>query len=278
MKQARVVKPRPPTQTSIPALLSTFQNEWDALILEAYQLKQQLAETRQELSTALYCNDSAYRVIARLQKERDEAREALSQVTVTANTNGVHGTNGEAMQVDGQPLPAEVVAKVEETHERLSKTRRKRPVPDEWATADDIQTYDVKTTVDSQFTGSKSLSSDETGEFFLCGDSDGTMGIYDLQQGAFTTRSNLGAGAVIGGSWCNDRQAVSTSSGAVVVAQEGAVQAKFKQHAGPANAVAGHPCGDILASVGSDKSYILYDLSTMKVLTQIYGDSGKIVT
>ncbi|CAK3863053.1 cell cycle control [Lecanosticta acicola] len=269
LKQSRVVKPRPPTLTSIPALLSTFQNEWDALILETFQLKQQLSETRQELSTALYYNDSAQRVIARLQKERDEARDALSRVSVTGGTNGV---NGDAMQVDGQPLSEEVVAKITETQERLSATRRKRPVPEDWATADELQTFDVKASVDTQFSGAKSLASDSTGDFFLCGDSDGTMGIFDLQQGAFTTRSNLGAGAILGGAWCNDKQAVSTSSGVVAVSQEGAVQAKFQQHAGAATAVACHPSGQVLVSVGYDKSYIVYDLSNMKVATQVFTD------
>jgi len=112
LKQARVVRPRPPTLTSIPALLSTFQNEWDALILETYQLKQQLAETRQELSTALYYSDSAEKVIARLQKERDEARDALAKISVTSTSNGA---NGDAMQVDGQGLPEAIVAKIEQT-------------------------------------------------------------------------------------------------------------------------------------------------------------------
>lgn len=112
LKQARVVRPRPPTLTSIPALLSTFQNEWDALILETYQLKQQLAETRQELSTALYYSDSAEKVIARLQKERDEARDALAKISVTSTSNGA---NGDAMQVDGQGLPDAIVAKIEQT-------------------------------------------------------------------------------------------------------------------------------------------------------------------
>lgn len=112
LKQARVVRPRPPTLTSIPALLSTFQNEWDALILESYQLKQQLAETRQELSTALYYSDSAEKVIARLQKERDEARDALAKISVTSASNGA---SGDAMQVDGQGLPDAVVAKIEQT-------------------------------------------------------------------------------------------------------------------------------------------------------------------
>ena len=112
LKQARVVRPRPPTLTSIPALLSTFQNEWDALILETYQLKQQLAETRQELSTALYYSDSAEKVIARLQKERDEARDALAKISVTSTSNGA---NGDAMQVDGQGLPEAIIAKIEQT-------------------------------------------------------------------------------------------------------------------------------------------------------------------
>lgn len=272
LKQARVVKPRPPTLTSIPALLSTFQNEWDALILETYQLKQQLAETRQELSTALYYNDSAQRVIARLQQERDQARDALSRVSVTG---GANGTNGDAMQVDGQGLSEHAIAKITETQERLSSTRRKRPVPADWATSDDILAYDVKTTVDTQFTGAKTLAADQTGDFFLCGDSDGTMGVFDAKQAAFTTRSNLGAGAILGGVWANDKQVVSTSSGVVVVAQEGAVQGKFQKHAGAATAVATHPSDEIVVSVGYDKSYILYDISNMEVLTQVYCDVGK---
>ncbi|KAF2773015.1 WD40 repeat-like protein [Teratosphaeria nubilosa] len=273
LKQARQVKPRPPTLTSIPALLSTFQNEWDALVLETFQLKQQLAETRQELSTALYYNDSAQRVIARLQKERDEARDALSRVSVTAAPNGVSQSNGDAMQVDGQGLPEHILAKIDETQAKLSATRRKRPVPEDWATGDELISFDVKSTVDSQFTGAKTLAVDSTGDFFLTGDSDGTIGVYDLKQSAFTTRSNIGAGAVLSGAWAHDKAVVATSSGAVVVSHEGSVQAKFHQHAGAATAVAAHPSGEILASVGVDKSYVLYDAAQSKVLTQSFGDA-----
>lgn len=275
LKQPRSVKPRPPTLTSIPALLSTFQNEWDAIILETYQLKQQLAETRQELSSALYYNDSAQRVIARLQKERDEARDALSRVTVSGSNGSNGAANGDAMQVDGQGLSSAVLAKIDETQQRLSATRRKRPVPEGWATGDAIASYEIKSDIDSQFTGAKSLAVDNTGDFFLCGDSDGAVGVYDLKNGAFTTRSNLGAGAILDGAWANDKIAVATSSGSVVVAVEGSAQAKFHQHAGAATAIAVHPCGDIVASVGVDKSYVLYDLHASAVITQIYSDSGR---
>jgi pre-mRNA-processing factor 19 len=115
LKNARSVRPRPPTLTSIPALLSTFQNEWDALALESFTLKQELAKTRQELSTALYDFEGALRVIAKISKERDEARDALSKVSV----QGVGAaSNGDAMQVDSQGLPEAVAARVEATQQK----------------------------------------------------------------------------------------------------------------------------------------------------------------
>ena len=113
LRSARVVRPRPPTLTSIPSLLSVFQNEWDALALESFTLKQQLVQTRQELSTALYQHDAAVRVIARLSQERDEARDALAKITVS----GAVANDGDAMQVIGQALSASLLEKVEATQE-----------------------------------------------------------------------------------------------------------------------------------------------------------------
>lgn len=67
--------PRPPTHTSIPAMLQSLQNEYDAIVLETFVLKQQYNSLRQELSYALYQQDAATRVVARLIRERDQARE-----------------------------------------------------------------------------------------------------------------------------------------------------------------------------------------------------------
>lgn len=116
LKSARVVRPRPPTLTSIPSLLSAFQTEWDALALETYTLRQQLAQTRQELSTALYQHDAAVRVIARISRERDEARDALSRLSV----NGTGAGDGDAMQVDSKGLSEALVAKVGATQEKCA--------------------------------------------------------------------------------------------------------------------------------------------------------------
>jgi pre-mRNA-processing factor 19 len=122
IKTARIVRPRPPTLTSIPALLATFQNEWDALALETFNLKEQLSRTREELATALYQHDAAVRVIARLTKERDEARDALSRVTVT----GGSAANGDSMAVDSRELPESLQELVEEVHQEYVIAPRPR--------------------------------------------------------------------------------------------------------------------------------------------------------
>jgi pre-mRNA-processing factor 19 len=71
----KVVTPRSAAATSIPSVLSLLQNEWDAVMLETFALKQQYLRIRQELSEALYQKDAASRVIARLMKDRDAAKE-----------------------------------------------------------------------------------------------------------------------------------------------------------------------------------------------------------
>ncbi len=95
-------------------MLKAFQDEWDALVLESYNTKELLARTREELATALYQHDAAIRVISRLTKERDQAREALSKITVTAGDV----SNGDAMQVDSEGLPEALAEHVDEIHQK----------------------------------------------------------------------------------------------------------------------------------------------------------------
>ena len=112
-----------------------MQTEWDALMVETFNLKSALEETRRELSQALYQNDAAVRVIARLTMERDQARQMLAQ----------GGGRGDEMEVDNSSAAASegipkadldvMVAKWTE----LSKGRKGRALPEDQAGADDVK-------------------------------------------------------------------------------------------------------------------------------------------
>ncbi|KAL9131813.1 MAG: hypothetical protein Q9217_000340 [Psora testacea] len=255
LKTARTVKPRPPTLTSIPSLLAVFQNEWDALALETFTLRQHLTQTRQELSHALYENDAAKRVIARLSKERDEARGTLSNISV-----GRGASNGDAMQLDGQELSPALVAKVEATQEKLSKTRRKRPLPDDWVTPDAIETFAPTEKSNVLYPGARSIAVDASGDKALFGGSDGAAGVYSLSQKKLMQELTVGD-PVTDAVWVGDTAVIATSAGKVKSFEGGTEIFSFSAHAGAVTALALHPSGDILASVGIDKTYVFYDLS-----------------
>ncbi|KAJ5370633.1 uncharacterized protein N7496_006725 [Penicillium cataractarum] len=270
VKSQRVVRPRPPTLTSIPSLLSVFQEEWDALALETYTLQQNLAQTRRELSAALYQHDAAVRVIARLTKERDEARDALSKVTVGA-TRAAAG--GEAMQVDSAALPQAVLELIENTQASLSKTRRKRPVPEGWATTDSISTYKPAESSEPLYPGSRTIAVNSTGELALIGGADGVVGVYSLSQKTVVQTLKTD-GPVTDATWAGDKAVVGSATGSVKVFENGSEVATFSAHGGEVTAVAVHPSGSIVASVGVDKSYVLYDLTSNTAITQIWSDAA----
>ncbi|OAG02753.1 Prp19-domain-containing protein [Paraphaeosphaeria sporulosa] len=268
LKSPRIVTPRPPNLTSIPSLLSAFQNEWDAIVLETFTLKQQLAQTRQELSTALYQNDAATRVIARLTRERDEAREALSNVTIS----GGGAANGDAMQVDSQALPDELVAKVDETQQELFKTRRKRPVPDGWATGDDVSAFEVTSASEPLYPGSSAVSIDESGDLALFGGADGVAGIYSLSQQKLVYALKAGS-AVTTTAWWGPKAVVGTSAGTIKIFEDGNEVAQLGSHAGAVSSVSLHPSGAILATSGVDKRFIFHDLATFKPVSDVYTEA-----
>lgn len=269
LQTARIVRPRPPQHTSIPALLHIFQEEWDALALEAYTLKENLVKTRQELSTALYENEGAVRLIAKYKKERDEARDALAKVSVSSRKNA---RDGDAMQVDSAPLPSSVIAKVDATQTELSKTRRKRPVPEEWAKSEQISRYTATSTSKPLYPGGNTLTVQD--DFALIGGSDGIAGVYSISSQKSVQALKGGGGAITDGLWAGSRAVISTAAGKVKVFEAQQEVASFSVHAGEVSGLALHPSGDVLASVGIDNSYVLYDLEANAVLTQVYSNSG----
>lgn len=71
------VRPKPHGSNSVPSILTLLQKEWDEVMLDSYNLRVSLDETKKELAHALYQHDAACRVIARLVKENKNLQSLL---------------------------------------------------------------------------------------------------------------------------------------------------------------------------------------------------------
>lgn len=160
----------------------------------------------------------------------------------------------------------------------MEKTRRKRPVPEDWAKDEEISTFKPQKTSEPLHSGGRILSVNSSGDLALVETSDGIAGIYSLLENRVLNGLKGGGGSITGGVWSGSKPVVCTSAGRVKVFEGQEELASFGAHAGEVTAVALHPSGDIVASVGVDKSYVLYDLTTSAVATQVYSNSGMFPT
>lgn len=138
---ASAAPPRPQA-TSLPSMLGMIQKEYDALVLELFDTRKALEETRRELSQALYQNDAAIRVVARVVQERDTAQQQLEQWNASAGAAPVTETAQSAAPTEEQPsakrrrileptaeilendLPEEDLGAMSEVWTQLNKVRK----------------------------------------------------------------------------------------------------------------------------------------------------------
>jgi pre-mRNA-processing factor 19 len=281
------VPPRPPNLTSIPALLHALQNEWDSLVLEAFTLRQQYNATRQELSHALYQHDAATRVVARLLKERDAAREALTSVQTTMGITPTPATNDVEMadtQESTGVLPADVNNQIEETQRALSSVRKKRKSSPNYVNADEVRTFTSKDTIGSlhsaKTSGIASIAVSQTNpSHFLTGGNDHIVQLYDRSSnkvlaalkghtkkvGVLAWREKEGENnLILSGSTDKTARIWAHDSGS----GEYAPQMTIKVHKGEITGLAVHPTSTLVALASLDKTYSIHSLTTSQSLFQ----------
>ncbi|KRZ56463.1 Pre-mRNA-processing factor 19, partial [Trichinella nativa] len=151
IKTEPVFQPRPPNASSIPGILRMLQDEWDAVMLHSFNLREQLLTSRQELSQCAYNFDAACRVISRLTKEVTASREALATLKPhTTITSVKSGALGEDMETDESVeeigITPEIMQKLQDKASILTKARKQRgkTVSEEVLKADDIRCYKQK--------------------------------------------------------------------------------------------------------------------------------------
>lgn len=176
-------------------MLTSLQNEYDAIVLETFTLKKHYDNVRQELAHALYANDASARVIARLLTERDQAREALANIqgTIGAGPSVTQPVQDVDMDAPANGTSTDNVrnatlAVIETTAQRLSSQRRaqsKRKAPEGYASSTSIaefaETKSLPSMHNAKPAGVTCLTLSANGAILVTGGNDKNVQVYDRE-------------------------------------------------------------------------------------------------
>ncbi|XP_071848951.1 pre-mRNA-processing factor 19-like [Apostichopus japonicus] len=299
IKVSPLVKPRPPTATSIPAILKILQDEWDACMLHSFTLRQQLQTARQELSHALYQHDAACRVVARLTKEVTAAREALATlkphaVPGMAPIPGALPPGAAAQPPVPEPMEAaeggpagmtdEIIQKLQEKANLLTAERKKRGknVPKELLPSDDIRVFKPKASHpglhSSSIPGilSLDLQAADTNKV-LTGGADKNAVVFNKESEQVIAVLKGHTKKVTNVIYHPTEDVVFTSSPDTtiriwIVANASCTQT-INAHDAPVTGLSLHATGDYLLSCSEDKHWAFSDIATGRVLTKVADES-----
>jgi pre-mRNA-processing factor 19 len=70
----------PVSSTSLPSLIQSFEREWDRVLVESYNLKAKLHSAQEDLAKALYEQEASIRLVADLQRQRDQALDEIAKL------------------------------------------------------------------------------------------------------------------------------------------------------------------------------------------------------
>ncbi|EPS73033.1 hypothetical protein M569_01722, partial [Genlisea aurea] len=302
IKTGNIVKPRSVQAASIPGMLGMFQIEWDALMLSNFSLEQQLHAARQELSHALYQHDAACRVIARLKKERDEARTLLAQaerqipahMAVPNGPNVAAVSNGKRVAEDGDIGPdgkrirpgisSTIISELTECNGVLSQQRKKRVIPPTLAPVEALERYTQLTVNPLHRTnkpGILALDILYSKDIIATAGVDSNAVLFDRQSGQVVSTLSGHSKKVTSVKFVADSELVVTGSADKTVrvwqASEGGnydCRSILKDHTAEVQAVTIHATNNYFASASLDGTWCFYELASGLCLSQVEDTSG----
>lgn len=300
IKTGKIVKPRPVQAASIPGMLGMFQIEWDTLMLSNFALEQQLHTARQELSHALYQHDAACRVIARLKKERDEARAQLAQAerqipmsaaVTTANAsavpNGKRALEDENMGPGGKKtrsgISGSIIAELTDCNAALSQQRKKRQIPPTLAPVDDLERYTQLSSHPLHKTskpGILSLDIHQSKDIIATGGVDTNAVIFDRPSGEILSTLSGHSKKVTSVKFAAEDLLLTGSADKTVRVWKGSENGNYdcrhilKDHTAEVQAVTIHATNNYCVTASLDETWCFYDLSSGLCLAQVADGSS----
>nr|CAH7760589.1 unnamed protein product [Callosobruchus chinensis] len=290
IKTPPVVKPKPPSATSIPATLKLLQDEWDAVMLYSFTQRQQLQTARQELSHALYQHDAACRVIARLNKEVTAAREALATLKPQAGITTVPqpvslAVAAEAAGVANQPteqagMSADVIQKLQEKATVLTQERKKRgrTIPEELTTQEQLRQFRTVASLiglhSASIPGILALDVHVTDTSkVLTGGNDKNATVFNKDNEQVIAILKGHTKKVTKVIYHSDENIVLTASPDTTIriwdVPTAQTQLILRAHDAPVTGLSLHPTGDYVLSCSEDRHWAFSDLRSGRLLTKV---------
>jgi pre-mRNA-processing factor 19 len=154
---------------------------------------------------------------------------------------------------------------------RLSKGRKKRPVPEGWVSAEEVSSFAVGATNALPVPQASSL--DIEGDYAAVGGLSGEAAIYSVSADKVERQVPVNE-PVTDTVWTGSKVVFATGQGSVKIFEGGSEVASLSEHSGAATALSVHPGGELVASVGSDKGIVFYDLASLKLVSRAYTDAA----
>ncbi|KYM95305.1 PREDICTED: pre-mRNA-processing factor 19 [Cyphomyrmex costatus] len=298
IKATPIVKPKPPSATSIPAILKIMQDEWDAVMLHSFTLRQQLQTARQELSHALYQHDAACRVIARLTKEVTAAREALAtlkpqagivQATIPQPAVAVEAGGIATQPMEQAGITEDVIQKLQERATVLTQERKRRgrSVPEDLMPQDSIRSFQTLASHPGLHSASVpgilalDIHSADTSKILTGGaDKNATVFNKDTEQVVAILKGHTKKVTRV--IYHPEEDVVMTASPDTTIRVWNVATSQttllLKAHDAPVTGLSLHPTGDYLLSSSLDQHWAFSDIRTGRLLTKIAGQIGQPLT
>lgn len=239
----------------------------------------------------MYQHDAACRVILRLQKERDEAREALSKVSIDGVPQPPAG--GDSMQVDSSNLPAPIADKIIQFRDeyapslfstpginrfRAKAKRKKRKIPPTYTTIDSLREIHLLSRGQKIATLFTSIALDPESQYNLAvfGPRGGLNSIiYDLANHEWKGQLSDEQGDIVDVEWYNRGPVTAGSMGSISIwSPTGSIKFKLQAHEYSIVGIDLHPFGDLLASAAKNGEWAIHDLVAETTVVKFKDDAG----
>lgn len=150
-------------------------------------------------------------------------------------------------------------------------------MPEDWVTTETIEGWKHTELSPPLASGPRTMSLDKQGSVLLYGSESNDASIFSISDARVMETLPGDGGATNSAAWLDTKAILASSTGSIRGFENGSEIFSFSRHAGEATAVAVHPSGELIASVGVDKSIIFYDLSSSNVASQVFTDSGMLL-